>query len=105
MHALRATWAAGGHLPVVTLVGEIDFAEISTLDAIAVVAAQTEGVIVDLSRVSFVDLAGLSALERLLKAPNVAERDPSPAVVRIRSFLSVGREPLLTANEGSEPRH
>jgi anti-anti-sigma regulatory factor len=88
MHFLRAVWTAGGERAVVTLTGEIDVAEVGMLDALGAVATQTPGFVVDLSRVSFVDVAGLAALERLLDAPNIAERNPSPVITQLRSLLS-----------------
>jgi anti-anti-sigma factor len=106
---IEVTTPAGASLAILTLAGEVDMSSAHEIDAVVAVVAgwnETADVVIDLSRVSFIDSSGIAALLRCRQELddagigfNVIGAQGMPLnVLRITGVLPYLSKPATTAN-------
>ena len=95
---LRVVWRAEGGQLVAYLRGELDAAASPEIHAVRAVTEEEPGLVVDLSDVHFIDVAGLRFLEALQIHRAVRFRSPSTSLQRLVDLVGTSlRFPSLTA--------
>lgn len=84
---LNLQWQAEVGRVVLHLSGDLDGDAVHDLTGVAVVAGVDGNLVVDLSAVTFIDIAGLRLLEALAGSGTVRYRAPSAAVERLLTVL------------------
>ena len=80
---LTIRWSSEPGATVANLRGHVDAGSAEDLGAIAVVADRAPRVVLDLTDVHFVDVAGLDLLDQLAQRENVEVRSQSVAIRRV----------------------
>jgi len=86
---LRVEWSAASGAPVASLLGELDMEAVETVIGLIRTAELAPRLIVDLGRVTFIDVTGLHLMRTLAALPNVTVQNPSPPVVRLLEALEI----------------
>ena len=86
---LRIEWSAEPGAPVAALQGEVDMEAVETVIGLIRTAEVAPTLIVDLAKVTFIDVSGLHLVRTLVAFPNVSARNLSPPVVRLLDALGI----------------
>jgi anti-anti-sigma factor len=103
MRAFAATWGSDG---VLYLEGEFDLdAEEAAVGALRGHPYDANGVVIDVSRLTFMDSTGIRVLQTLAKGPGatrVVLRSPRRGVQKVLELVGMARRPPIAGNEGEQ---
>lgn len=103
MQAFAATWGSDG---VLYLEGEFDLdAEEAAVGALRGHPYDENGVVIDVSRLTFMDSTGIRVLQTLAKGPGatrVVLRSPRRGVQKVLELVGIGKRPPIAGGEGEQ---
>jgi anti-anti-sigma factor len=104
MQSFAATWQTNGDL---RLEGELDLAaEEQAVAALRSRPAAANDLVIDLSRLTFMDSTGIRVLETVAMGPGavaVTLRSPQRAVRRVLDLVGIARWPNVAVRDESRP--
>jgi anti-anti-sigma regulatory factor len=89
VEVLRVEWRRVDGCTVAVLVGDVDMGAAEVVIGILRVAELAPRIVVDLSRVTFLDNAGLDLVRTLAALPNITVDQRSPAVDKLLANLGI----------------
>lgn len=103
MQAFAATWGSDG---VLYLEGEFDLdAEEAAVGALRGHPHDENGVVIDVSRLTFMDSTGIRVLQTLAKGPGatrVVLRSPRRGVQKVLELVGIAKRPPIAGGEGEQ---
>jgi anti-anti-sigma factor len=106
MQAFAATWGSDG---VLYLEGEFDLeAEEAAVEALRGRAHDENDVVIDVSRLTFMDSTGIRVLQTLATGPGAARvvvRSPRRGVQKVLELVGVAKRPPIAVGEGRAASH